>query len=124
MVLDVLSMYRHFSVQKFYWICEKIDDCLSITEPTLTIVNLKVALDEVELRHIGDILKVPQSRSEQTKQAIIEDFIFNHPAPSWRLIADCLYQIDTGGTSTYEFGRYHGTLQNLKRKYLKGKKMM
>ena len=84
------------------------------SEPTLMIANLKTALEEVELRHLGYILNVPESRWGGTKEAIIEEFIQNHPAPSWRLVADRLY----------EHGKYQTALQNVKRKYLKGEEVL
>ena len=87
------------------------------SEPTLTITNLISALEKVELNHLGRILNVPESRQGGTKEAIIEEFIQNHPAPSWRLIADRLYTF-------YEHGKYHTALQNIKRKYLKGKEVI
>ena len=88
------------------------------SELTLTIANLKTALEEVELKHLGDILNVPESRRGRTKEAIIKEFIQNHPAPSWRLIADRLYKFYD--SDIYEYGVYHTVLQNVKRKYLKG----
>ena len=82
---------------------------------------------------IGYCLNIPKSKQQdinsryssdnQRKQAIIEEFIDNHPAPSWRLVAEFLYKIDTGGRTTVEFGRYLGALQAIKRKYLKGREM-
>ena len=82
---------------------------------------------------IGYCLNIPKSKQQdinsryssdnQRKQAIIEEFIDNHPAPSWRLVAEFLYKIDTGGSTTFEFGRYLGALQTIKRKYLKGREM-
>ena len=81
------------------------------SEPTLTIANLRTTLEKVEFHDLDYILKVPESRQGGTKEAIIEEFIQNHPAPSWRLIADCLYK----------YGVYHTALENVKRKYLKGK---
>ena len=86
-------------------------------EPTLTIANLRTALQEVELGDLDYIFNVPESRQGGTKEAIIEEFIQNHPAPSWKLIADCLYTF-------YERGKYHTVLQNIKRKYLKGKEVI
>ena len=84
------------------------------SEPTLTIANLRTALEKVELNHLRRILNVPKSRRGSTKEAIIEEFIQNHLAPSWRLIADCLYK----------YGVYHTALENVKRKYLKGKEVI
>ena len=86
------------------------------SEPTLTIANLSTTLEEVELKHLGPILNVPQSRRGATKEAIIDEFIQNHPAPSWRLVADKLY--------TRRRGVYHTALQNVKRKYLKGEEVL
>ena len=83
------------------------------SEPTLTIANLRTELEQVDFKHLGHILNVPRSRLGGTKEAIIEEFIQNHPAPSWRLIADRLYM--------YE---YHAAVQSGKRKYLKGKEVI
>ena len=80
------------------------------SEPTLTIENLRTALEKVEFKHLGHIL---ESRRGGTKEAIIEEFIRNHPAPSWRLIADRLYMY-----------KYHAAVQSVKRKYLKGKEVI
>ena len=88
------------------------------SEPTLTIANLTTTLEEVELKHLGDILNVPKSRRGATKEAVIDEFIQNHPAPSWRLIADRLYTFYD--VHHDEYGVYHTALQNVKRKYLKG----
>ena len=91
---------------------------LLLSEPTLTIANLTTALEEVEMRHLCRILNVPESRQRGAKKAIIEEFIQNHPAPSWRLIAD---RLNTFYDSVHdEYGVYHTALQNVKRKYLKG----
>ena len=68
----------------------------------------------MELDDLDYILDVPESRQGGTKEAIIDEFIQNHPAPSWRLIADHLYQ----------FAQYHTALQNIKRKYLKGNELI
>ena len=74
------------------------------------------------MRHLGDILNVPESRRGATKEAIIEEFIQNYPAPSWRLIADHLYTFYDINDNKY--GVYHTALQNVKRKYLKGKEVI
>ena len=89
------------------------------SEPTLTIENLRAALEKVEFKHLGHILNVPHSRRGGTKEAIIEEFIQNHPAPSWRLITDRLYTL-----CDREYGVYHAAVQNVKRKYLKGKEVI
>ena len=91
------------------------------SEPTLTIENLRTELEQVELKHLGHILNAPPSRQRHTKEVIIEKFIRNHPAPNWRLIADQLYTYDSGYG---KFGVYHTAVQNVKRKYLKGKEVI
>ena len=100
-----------------------------ISEPTLTVGNLSDELKEVEeLDDICLFLGVPQSKLRQSqnqysyedsqcKLAIIEDYIHNHPAPSWGTVADFLYRTSTD----HDFGKYHEALQNLKRKYLNGR---
>ena len=110
------------------------DECILLpAEPTLTVSNLYDALEEVkELNLIGYYLDIPKSKQKdinsqyssdnQRKQAIIEEFVNNHPAPSWRLVAEFLYKIGTGHYGV-EYGKYLGALQTIKRKYLKGKKM-
>ena len=90
--------------------------------------NLSDELEKVEeLDDIRLFLGVPQSKLEQSqnqysddsqfKLAIMEDYIHNHPAPSWGTVADFLYRTSTD----HDFGKYHEALQNLKRKYLKGR---
>ena len=93
------------------------------SEPTLTIENLRTELEQVEWEHLGHILNAPRSRQGGTKKVIIEEFIRNHPAPSWRLIADRLYTYDSG-YPYHNYGVYHTAVQNVKRKYLKGKEVI
>ena len=71
---------------------------------------------------LADYLDIPESKQEeitdqyfdesQRKHAIIEEFINNHPAPSWRLVAEGLYK-----------NKHNRALQIVKQKYLKGKKL-
>ena len=73
-------------------------------------------------RDLADYLEIPKPKQEeitnhhsnesQRKHAIIEEFINNHPAPSWRLVAEGLYK-----------KKDNRALQIVKQKYLKGKKM-
>ena len=97
-------------------------------EPTLTISNLYDVLEGVkQLNKLTTYFDIPKSKQleiekrcsnfHQHKQAIIEEFIHNHPAPTWRLVAEFLYTVDLGN------GKYHAALQSLKQKYLKGKAM-
>ena len=97
--------------------------------------NLYDALKEVERvideskfgeihfkRDLADYFDVPEPKQEeitnhhsdesQRKHAIIEEFINNHPAPSWRLVAEGLYK-----------NKENRALQIVKQKYLKGKKL-
>ena len=111
------------------------DECILLpAEPTLTVSNLYDALEEVEeLDKIAIFLDIPESKKQdinsryssdnQRKHTLIEEFVNNHPAPSWRLVAEFLYKINTGDSLRYEYGKYLGALQTIKRKYLKGKKM-
>ena len=92
------------------------------SEPTLTIANLRTTLEQVELDYLGYILNIPESRRGGTKEAVIDEFIQNHPAPSWRLIADRLYTFHDSDSD--EYGVYHTVLQNVKRKYLKGEEVL
>ena len=80
------------------------------SEPTLTTENLRTELEQVKLKHLGHIL---EARQEGTKEVIVEEFIMNHPAPSWKLIADQLYMY-----------KYHAAVQSVKQKYLKGKEVI
>ena len=102
--------------------------CL-LSDATLTVSNLNEVLEEVERvidlgeTCLSDYLHIPQSKQEeitdqysdesQHKHAIIEEFINNHPAPSWRLVAEGLYKT-----------KDNRALQIVKQKYLKGKKMI
>ena len=52
------------------------------------------------------------SDESQRKHAIIEEFINNHPAPSWKLVAESLYKNED-----------NRALQIVKQKYLKGKRL-
>ena len=112
-----------------------------MSEATLSASNLYDALKEVErvideskfgefyLRMLGaskidlaEYLDIPEPKQKeitnhhsdesQRKHAIIEEFINNHPAPSWRLVAEGLYK-----------NKDNRALQIVKQKYLKGKKL-
>ena len=106
-----------------------------MSEASLSASNLYDALKEVERvideskfgkihvnRDLAEYLDIPEPKQEeitnhhsdesQRKHAIIEEFINNHPAPSWRLVAEGLYK-----------NKDNRALQIVKQKYLKGKKM-
>ena len=107
--------------------------CTFPPEPTLTVSSLYDVLEEVEeLDKIAIYLDIPPSKQRDTKSRysgenqrkhIIKEFIDNHPAPSWRLVAEFLYKMDTGDDLRFEFGKYLRALQTIKQKYLKSKKM-
>jgi len=138
--VDLLRKW-HWSQRVYKWVrvselsptCVSNDVCVLFPpEPTLTVSNLYDVLKEVELDKISDGLKIPTSKQQdidsryssdsQRKQAILEEFINNHPAPSWRLVAEFIYKIDTSSSPfRNEFGKYLGALQTIKRKYLKGR---
>ena len=71
---------------------------------------------------LADYLDIPKPKQEeiknqysdesQRKHAIIEEFINNHPAPSWKLVAESLYKNED-----------NRALQIVKQKYLKGKRL-
>ena len=102
--------------------------CL-LSDATLTVSNLNEVLEEVEkvidlkVRCLADYIDIPEpkqreitnhhSNESQCKHAIIEEFINNHPAPSWRLVAEGLYK-----------NKDNRALHIVKQKYLKGKKMI
>ena len=85
-------------------------------------------------RDLAKYLDIPESKQKeiinhhsdesQRKHAVIEEFINNHPSPSWRIVAEFLYTIDTGDSAAVEFDRYLGALQTIKQKYLKGREKM
>ena len=127
-------VYKWVRISELSPTCGSNDVCVLFPpEPTLTVSNVYDALVEVkELDLMGDGLKIPKSKQQdinrryssdsQRKHAIIEEFISNHPAPSWRLVAEFLYKINTGGSIIHpKFGKYLGALQTIKRKYLKGR---
>ena len=127
-------VYKWVRISELSPTCGSNDVCVLFPpEPTLTASNLYDALEEVkELDKIGDSLNIPESKRQdinsrysshnQRKHAILEEFINNHPAPSWRLVAEFLYKINTGSSPFHpEFGKYLGALQTIKRKYLKGR---
>ena len=51
---------------------------------------------------------------------MLEEWRSHHPAPSWMLVADDLYC----GRSGDKYGKYHEVLQQVKVRYLKGKKII
>ena len=99
--------------------------CL-LSDATLTVSNLNEVLEEVidlKVRCLADYIDIPEpkqreitnhhSNESQRKHAIMEEFINNHPAPSWRLVAEGLYK-----------NKDNRALHIVTLKYLKSKKMI
>ena len=65
---------------------------------------------------LGQWLNIPDSRSEVMtgKESMLEEWLQNHPAPSWKLIAWALYR-SSGGQLTE-----HNVLKQLYRKHVTG----
>ena len=93
----------------------------SYTDPTFTHTNLTQLLDSLDsnLWVINDYLNIPQSEDQiikakhsdeaQRKKALCRWYLDNHPAPSWKHVADALYRYGD-----------HVVLDVLQSQYLKG----
>ena len=87
-------------------------------EPSLTLDNLTSVLDEVEnMDGVADWLHIPRSKRgklkqqydrQQIKRAFSAYFMSHHPAPSWLIIANALWE------------KEHGALEVVQKLYLKG----
>ena len=93
----------------------------SHTEPTLTLTNVTAIMEHVqEWEIMANDVDIPYSKrnelmvqyptTTQHKQACWDYWLSHHPAPSWRSLANILYE-----------WKEHGTLEVLQMKYLKGK---
>ena len=63
-------------------------------DSTLTVPHLLSALQGVaNWQWLGQLLGVPESRLNVItgKKSMLEDWLQNHPAPSWKLVAWALY---------------------------------
>ena len=90
------------------------------TEKSLTLDNLNSVLDGVQNMDYGvtNWLQIPpikrdklqqQFNGNQLKRAYTVHFLSCHPAPSWRIVANALWQADE-----------HGALELVQKFYLKG----
>ena len=97
----------------------------SILEPTLTLHNLCQALAEVEdWYRLSVQLCVPHSKRDEikaqypdrveAKRQILHHFLVSHPAPSWRVVFEGLYQM--GNVEV----KCHHILQGVRRRYGRG----
>ena len=93
----------------------------SHTEPTLTLTNVTAIMEHVQRwKHVAFHINIPESKLDelmkqnpttaQRKQACWDYWLSHHSAPSWRSLANALYE-----------WKVHGTLEVLQMKYLKGK---
>lgn len=100
----------------------------NIADPSLTKVNLSIALEEMEdkdWRAFGSRVCFPTSllnaisadhtNDKDRTGAIIDAFISSHPAPTWSLAAHALYQMHGGKESS------HKALRHLQSKFPIGK---
>ena len=68
-------------------------------DSTLTVPHLLSALQGVaDWKGLGEWLGVPRSRLVvmTEKESMLEEWLQNHPAPSWKLVAWALYRMDGG----------------------------
>ena len=89
----------------------------SSTDSSLTIRNLFSALQSVaDWKWLGQWLDVPRSRRDviSGKELMVEEWLQNHPAPSWKLVAWALYR--RGGGQVTE----HNVLKQLYGKHVTG----
>ena len=107
-------------VPVFFCKCKTNYVNLSFSDPTLTIENLHTALRGVtEWKTLATYLDVPVPK-QRTKEAVLQDFIQNHPAPSWKPVVDFLFRVYIDG----DWGKYDKLLQETKEKYIKGAKVI
>ena len=96
-----------------------------LLDATLTLSNVSSALEAVkDWRYLGAWLGVPQSTLNQLsrqssvsvggKQMMLREWITSHPAPSWDIVTEALYQ---GG---YSYPRWYSILMEVKKLYGKG----
>ena len=67
----------------------------SCSDSTLTLQNLLTLLKSVsDWSGLGMLLDVPKSRRAvmTEKESMLEEWLKNHPAPSWKLVAWALYR--------------------------------
>ena len=84
------------------------------SDSTLTLQNLTTALKDVkDWFYLCESLDVPRSRYVMTGiESVLEEWLQNHPAPSWKLVAWALYK--TGELTE------HNVLKQLYRKHVTG----
>ena len=86
-------------------------------DSTLTVPHLLSALQGVaDWKGLGEWLGVPRSRLVvmTEKESMLEEWLQNHPAPSWKLVAWALYRMDVGQLTE------HSVLKQLYGKHVSG----
>jgi hypothetical protein len=81
-------------------------------DSTLTVPYLLSALQGVaDWEELGEWLGVPESRLNKLmgKKSMLEEWLQNHPVPSWKLVAWALYRSDE-----------HSVLKQLYEKHVSG----
>ena len=105
-----LDLHHRWDTSCLYFSYTDIDS-------TLTLQNVLIALKNMDKwSELGQWLNIPYSRSEVMtgKESMLKEWLQNHPAPSWKLIAWALYR-SRGGQLTE-----HNVLKQLYRKHVTG----
>ena len=87
------------------------------SDSTLTLQNLTIVLKDVkEWYRLGVWLDVPESRCDVMTgiESMLEEWLQNHPAPSWKLVAWALYRYYNGQLTE------HNVLKQLYGKHVPG----
>ena len=93
------------------------NNCLERSDSTLTVQHLLTALQGVaDWKGLGMWLDVPRSRRDVMtgKESMLEEWLQNHPAPSWKLVAWALYRKGRGQLTE------HNVLKQLYGKHVTG----
>ena len=107
-------MYGVVQIFKFYLTSLSLLLLCMFPDPTLTPKNLSTVLNEMDdgmCALFSEYVNIPQSESQkiveeyssdrELKQALIPHLINTHPALSWKLVANALYQMVYGNTSCH-----------------------
>ena len=87
------------------------------SDSTLTLQNLTTALKDVkDWSRLGVWLHIPKSKRDVMTgiESMLEEWLQNHPAPSWKLVAWALYRMGDGQLTE------HNVLKQLYGKHVSG----